>query len=167
MMATGMYMLNGNYKTYVKKTINDDAFLTIIGSLGSAFNGCSRILWNILFMKTGYRFVMCLIMGIAVVVLSTIRFTVHDKGAQLVEIVLINLSLGGLLVTTPTVVQTIFGQKTGSNFYGFFWCVIATGNWIQYFFVAYLSKAIGFDNIIYVSLGMAVLAFPILIFNNY
>jgi hypothetical protein len=35
-------MINGNYKTYVKKTINDDQFLTIIGVIGSVANGCTR-----------------------------------------------------------------------------------------------------------------------------
>ena len=167
MMAAGMYLLNGNYKTYVKKTIDDDSFLTIIGVLGSVCNGGSRILWNILFLKTGYRFVMTCIMGLSMIVYATIRFTVYDKGAYLVEILLINCCLGGLQVTTPTVVQTIFGQKTGSNIYGFFWCVIATGNWIQYFYVANLSKTIGFDNIIYICLAMGAVSFPILIFNNF
>jgi len=166
-MASGMYLLNGNYKTYVKKYINDDDFLTTVGVIGSAANGGSRFLWNVVFVKTGYRFVMISIMSIAMIVYATIRFTVYNKAAYLVEIFLINTCLGGLLVTTPTVVQTIFGQKTGSNIYGFFWCVIATGNWIQYFYVANLSYTIGFNNIIYICLGMGVLAFPILVFNNF
>ena len=61
----------------------------------------------------------------------------------------------------------MFGQRIGSRIYGFFWCVIATGNWIQYFLVAYVSKDIGFNNVIYICLGFAVISFPILIFNNF
>ncbi len=75
--------------------------------------------------------------------------------------------MGGILVTTPTVVQVIFGQKTGSNIYGFYWCVIAATNFIQYSYVSNLSETIGFDNIIYIVLGMAVLAVPIVIFTKF
>lgn len=70
-------------------------------------------------------------------------------------------------MTTPTVAQVIFGQKTGSNIYGFYWCAIALGNFIQYFYVSNLSKKIGFDNVIYICLGMAVCAIPIVLFTKF
>lgn len=162
-----MFLLNGNYKTYVRSTINDDDFLTIVGVLGSVANGTSRFVWNVIFVKTGYRFVMLCIMTIAITVYSTIRFAVYSKAAYLTEIFLINLCLGGLLVTTPTVVQTIFGQKMGSNIYGFFWCVIATGNWLQFIFVEFLSLKIGFNNVIYICLAMCLMAYPIIFFTNF
>lgn len=76
LVACGLYFINGNYKTYVKKTINDDYFLTIIGVVSSVGNGCSRFLWNVLFLKTGYKTVMLIILGVAISVYSTIRFTV-------------------------------------------------------------------------------------------
>lgn len=140
MSGPGMYLMNGNYKTYVKNTIDNDEFLTLIGVLAGIANGISRFFWNILFLKTGYRFVMSIILGMAIIVYATIRFTVDNEYAYLVEIFIINLCLGGLLVVTPTVIQIIFGTKTGSNIYGFFWCMIATSNWIQYFYVGYVSK---------------------------
>jgi len=64
LVACGLYLLNGNYKTYVKKTINDDEFLTIVGVVGSVANGCSRFLWNVVFLKTGYKFVMLSIIAL-------------------------------------------------------------------------------------------------------
>ena len=78
-----MFLLNGNYKTYVRTTINDDDFLTIVGVLGSVANGTSRFVWNVIFVKTGYRFVMLCIMTIAITVYSTIRFAVYNKAAYL------------------------------------------------------------------------------------
>lgn len=68
-------MISGNYKTYVRKTIQDDQFLTIIGVIGAVGNGCSRFLWNLLFSKTGYKTVLLSILSIAITVFSTIRFT--------------------------------------------------------------------------------------------
>jgi hypothetical protein len=78
-VSTGLYLINGNYKTYVKQTINDDYFLTIIGAIGAVANGCSRLFWNLFFLKTGYKTVMLIIVGIAVSVYSTIRFTINLK----------------------------------------------------------------------------------------
>lgn len=80
---------------------------------------------------------------------------------------LINFCIGGLLVVTPTVAQAIYGQKTGSNIYGFYWEVVATANFVQYLFVSNLSKTIGFDIIIYICLGMAGLAIPLVIFTKF
>jgi hypothetical protein len=42
LLPCGAFLINGNYKTYVKLTINDDYFLTIVGVLGGVANGCSR-----------------------------------------------------------------------------------------------------------------------------
>ncbi len=70
-------------------------------------------------------------------------------------------------MTTTTVLQIIFGQKTGSNIVGFFWCVIATTNFIQYFYVSNLTKTIGFDNIIYICLGMAAAAVPVMMLTKF
>lgn len=40
--SCGVFMLNGNYKTYVKDSIHNDELLTVVGVVGSLGNGCSR-----------------------------------------------------------------------------------------------------------------------------
>jgi OFA family oxalate/formate antiporter-like MFS transporter len=50
----GMFMANC-YKLYGLSMGMDDKSLTIIGSIGSAFNGCSRAFWAILMDKIGYK----------------------------------------------------------------------------------------------------------------
>lgn len=40
------YYVIGTFKTIGGKTINDDQFLTLVGSFGSLFNGLSRIVWS-------------------------------------------------------------------------------------------------------------------------
>lgn len=77
MLATpGVFLITGNYKTYVKEEITDDEFLTLIGSIGAIGNGCSRFFWSLLFNKTGYKFVISLNILIQLIALGTIRFTV-------------------------------------------------------------------------------------------
>jgi hypothetical protein len=41
----GYYIMN-SYKTYAAATIKDDAFLTIVGSVGALANGLLRIFWS-------------------------------------------------------------------------------------------------------------------------
>lgn len=76
---------------------------------------------------------------------------------------MINCCLGGYLVITPIFSQIVFGIETGSNIYGFFWCTYSLSNFIQFGFVSGLSSSIGFNNIIYICLGMAVLAAPLVV----
>lgn len=67
----------------------------------------------------------------------------------------------------PTVAQEIFGQSTGSNIYGFYWTGFAIANFIQFAFVAGLNPLIGFENIIYISLGLTVCAVLMVIFGKF
>ena len=75
----GVFLLTGNYKTYVKTAITDDKFLTLIGTFGAIGNGFSRFLWSVLFNKTGYKFVMLANISLCMIVLGTIRFTVLES----------------------------------------------------------------------------------------
>ena len=74
---------------------------------------------------------------------------------------MINCCLGGYLVITPIFSQIVFGIETGSNIYGFFWCTYSVANFVQFGFVSGLSSSIGFDNILYICLGMAACAAPL------
>ena len=49
-------MLN-QYKIYglTKPALADDAYLTIVGSLASLGNGCSRTTWALIYDKLGFR----------------------------------------------------------------------------------------------------------------
>lgn len=72
-------MLNSNYKTYVKTEITDDAYLTLIGTIGSIGNGCTRFFWNMLFNVIGFRPVVAIIVVINIALFATIRYTVHIR----------------------------------------------------------------------------------------
>ena len=112
LLATcGVFLINGNYKTYVKNDIDNDEFLTLIGTFGAIGNGFSRFLWNVLFNKTGYKFVMLLNIFLCIIVLGTIRLTIDASPIlYLFMVFVMNCCLGGYLVITPTFSQLVFGQ---------------------------------------------------------
>lgn len=47
--------ISGFYKTFGKLQIPDDKFITIVGSVGSAFNGCSRLFWALIYDKYNFK----------------------------------------------------------------------------------------------------------------
>jgi len=170
LVACGPFLINGNYKTYVKKTISDDQFLTLVGVIGSIGNGCSRyfisyfrILWNLFFNKTGYKTVLLTLIVIEIIVFSTIHLAKHNKAAYLIEVLFANICIGGIFGTAPSFSQIVFGHKTGSNLYGFIFLAISTANFIAFGYVKGLSPTITFDGVIYIVLGMVVACIPLIV----
>ena len=47
--------MSNNYKIYELSVIDNDQFVTIVGSLGSISNGLTRPLWATFFDKFGFR----------------------------------------------------------------------------------------------------------------
>jgi len=68
-----LFMAN-NYKIFGLVKIEDDSFLTIVGSVGSVCNGGSRALWGILMDKFGFKKIFFLILVVQVT--STLK---HDE----------------------------------------------------------------------------------------
>jgi hypothetical protein len=68
---------------------------------------------------------------------------------------------------TPTFLQMVFGEKIGSNIYGFFWEAFSLSNLLQYVYVSSLSQLITFDNVIYICLGMSLFSLVLVITGNF
>jgi predicted MFS family arabinose efflux permease len=163
MSTAGVFLINSNYKTYVKAYIHDDKFLTIIGVIGGIGNGCSRFFWNLFFNKTGFKTVLLTIITLLMIVFATIRFTVTNQSAYLFEVFMINCCLGGFLVVTPTGLQTIYGHTTGSKIYAVYMVNFALANFIAWVYISQLSNVIGFNNVIYICLFMMGIAVPVVV----
>jgi hypothetical protein len=110
---------------------------------------------------------MVLNLSIQLVLFSTIRFVIFSPGLFMLYIFLSNFCIGGFLGTTTTLLQLVFGVKVGSAAYGVFWFVFSTSNFIQYIFVSSVASKITFDGIIYICLGMSVVALLFVIFGNF
>lgn len=105
---------------------------------------------------------------ILLVALGTIRFTVLESHeAYLFLVFVVNCCLGGYLVITPIFSQVVFGGMTGSYVYGFFWSTYSIANFIQFAYVSTLTEVITFENIIYICMGMAVCAIPIVVLSKW
>ena len=61
----------------------------------------------------------------------------------------------------------VFRFNIGSDIDLIYWACFTLSNFISYFFIAFLSSQIGFNNILYICLGMNIFVLPFLIFFNY
>lgn len=48
-------LISGSYKSYGKKYIHDDKYLSLIGAVGSMGNGLSRIFWATMLDKFDFK----------------------------------------------------------------------------------------------------------------
>ena len=73
-LAMGLLLAN-NYKVYGSTKIDDDHFLTLVGSFGSVANGCTRAVWALFFDKFGFRKVYFVLLAIQVSILKHSLFS--------------------------------------------------------------------------------------------
>lgn len=77
-MILGNLFVNTSYKTYVRRSLSNDQFLTLIGAFASIANGFSRLPSSLLYNKIGFKYLTCLIGVINTVVYLTIRLAVFN-----------------------------------------------------------------------------------------
>lgn len=158
----GDLILNGNYKTYVKKQITDDEYLTLIGTIGAIANGCTRFFWNMLLKAIDFRLSISTIMLLNVIIFAVINYTLNFRELYCFIIFLANSSLGGLFVIVPTICLEFFGDEIGAGIYSFYWICFSLSNFIGYLLVSRLSLLIGIENILYVAIGGCVIVLVIM-----
>lgn len=100
------------YKFFAQDTLGDKA-LTVVGAIGSVFNGSSRILWATLQDKFGFKKVYLCLMLLQLVTCSAIYFSKNNFFLYTVLVACSFLCEGGHFSMFPTVSAKVFGIKSG------------------------------------------------------
>eukprot|EP01017_Pseudomicrothorax_dubius_P015905 TRINITY_DN1813_c0_g1_i6.p1 TRINITY_DN1813_c0_g1~~TRINITY_DN1813_c0_g1_i6.p1 ORF type:complete len:400 (+),score=51.43 TRINITY_DN1813_c0_g1_i6:95-1294(+) len=106
----GMLIAN-SYKLYGFYLGKNDAFLTLVGSLHSVFNGCSRPFWGIMLDCFGFRKVFFVIVTAQIAIIATITLIVDWDILYLLWICFTMFLEGGQLAIFPAVTTKVFGHK--------------------------------------------------------
>jgi hypothetical protein len=138
-----------------------------MGAVSSLGNGFSRIFWGMLFKCTGYKFVTSLNFLLQIIVYSSFRYAVHYPGAYLFLILLNGICVGGNIAVTPTYCQIVFGIKWGSKVFGFYIISLSIANFLQYGLLIGVAPLISLDGVLYICLGIVILALFILIITDF
>lgn len=96
-----------------------------------------------------------------------IRWTPPIRELYGLMIFISNACLGGVFVSTPTYSMIAFGPRTGSRLYTYFFLIISTSNFLQYIYVVFLTKVIGFDNVFWIIFACLGCLIPLVIFYNF
>ena len=145
------YFFTNVYKTYGMRYINDDHFLTLVGSISSLFNGFFKFMWATLLdyypFKRIYGFLICLEIGMIV----AITYAVHNRYAFMMVSCLTYMCDGSLTSMIPAVTLSQFGLVRGPQVYGYMYSIFAMSCLLSIFFVFVVKPYISFNGIFFVS----------------
>lgn len=101
------------------------------------------------------------------IIFLTIRWTTSIRELYGFIVFLSNACIGGILVATPTYSMIAFGPVIGSRLYSYFFLIISAANFLQYIYVVFLTKLIGFDNVFWIVFGCLGCLIPLVVFYSF
>ncbi|KAL4432947.1 hypothetical protein ABPG74_014461 [Tetrahymena malaccensis] len=146
--------ISGNYKTYGKEYISDDAFLTLIGSLSGITNGVTRPFWSALLDKYKFKDCYAVVCIVQIILCVTFQFAVKHNTFYLFWVIITMGTFGGTFGMLLALCAQFFGTAVGSEVYGIVWYGYAGANFLQFALVALVKDSIGFPGIFYIFAGM-------------
>lgn len=126
------------FKEYGNIYLNDDHFLSLLGSLGSVTNGVFRMLLGMFMDYITFRKIMLFNLGFSIVSCATIAFSVRNSISYLATIVLTYGFYGSLYSIFPTQTVRILGREIGPKVYYIVFLGFSFGALIQYIFHKFL-----------------------------
>jgi len=143
---------------YGLEHIADDAFITIVGTVGAISNGVSRNVWATLLDRLPYKYVFGTLLVIQTVIGFTLELIVDSRPLYMIWISIAYFWFGGILSMTPAILSKIYGTTTGSKIYsGIFLSMVPMG-FIVVILVRSLYDSIGYGKIFYISASLTIVA---------
>jgi hypothetical protein len=105
----GIYLASA-YKSFGKEQINDDQFLTIVGSVSSVCNGSFRYLWGQIMDKTSFKISYSILLSVQAVLIVTLYYISSIKALYLIWISMILCCEGGHFSLYPTIIARMYGK---------------------------------------------------------
>lgn len=117
----------GVYKTFGQKfkTLNDDKFLTSVGSLGALMNGFGRVFWGTIMDSYGFQYPFMILTAIQSAFLFF--YSKFSQSRTLFSLATLGIffTLGGTFSMMPSAVSNFFGAINGPAIYGILFSAFA------------------------------------------
>ncbi|KAF0308274.1 putative MFS-type transporter YhjX [Amphibalanus amphitrite] len=114
--------INPLWKTFGQQFIQDDRFLSAVGSAASVFNLLGRVIWGFVNDRTNYRVAMLGVAGLLLTMFATLYLTIHGgKAMFLIWVCLVYMSFPGTFSIMPAEVAHVFGLQHAGEIYGLIW----------------------------------------------
>jgi MFS family permease len=121
-----------NYKEYGLFYINDDHYLSTLGSIGSVGNGLFRMFWGVLTDIIPFKKIQYILISIFAVSCATIVWSVQNNASYLLTVLFTYGTYGGLYSIYPTQTVKMLGRQLGPKLYYITFFGFSTGAVLQY-----------------------------------
>jgi OFA family oxalate/formate antiporter-like MFS transporter len=150
--------MSGSYKTFGKKYIFDDKFLSLIGAVGSMGNGLSRFFWAAMLDRFDFKYLYSSLLIINGILALTVSYAVKVPQIYLLYVLLTYVCYGGHLGMFPAISSQVFGVRNGTQIYGLLFQGFATSNLIQFLLLRTIQVSYGFQPIFWLEVVFSGLA---------
>ncbi|CDW86897.1 major facilitator superfamily protein [Stylonychia lemnae] len=158
----GYFVIN-TFKSFGQKHINDDKFLTIVGSVSSVFGGL-RFIWSYFVDFTNtFRKPYFILLCVQLIFGSTLVLVSNIESLFFIWVCIIVWCEGGHFSLVPTAVARMFGEHA-PIVYGFAFSFGSIPQIISSIMVKFYLKDIGYDAFYYASAAATLISLIILIF---
>lgn len=147
-------LVASNFKNYGLNKINDDEFLTIVGSIGAVCNGCGRMIWGYFYDKLSFKKVYFFLLAIQIIFIATYDVISGYKAAFFIWTCALLFCEGGHFALFPALCLKEYGVESGSKIYPVVYFAFCCSNFLQFGIVYFLKNRIGFHNIFWIFLGL-------------
>lgn len=131
-------MISVNYKTYMKATIMDDRYLTIVGFCGAIACSLSRLIWGLILEKETFKIIYSCLAILNCFLAFTIIYAKDIQEVYFLYVVLSYIVYGGHLGIFAAVASQVFGMRYGPQIYGLLFFAFPASNFLQYMLVNYV-----------------------------
>ena len=154
--ATIGFYIASCYKTYGIKqpALDNDLYLTWVGSVANIWNGGSRIGWGTALDRFSFKKVYGALVIVEIIAGVTLQFASNYKVMYFVWVSVLLACEGGHFALFPTYTAKVFGQEVGPKVYGLVGFALMFSN-IAQFLIVKLSKIDDFNILFYVFSVMA------------
>ena len=156
-------LIASHFKDYGMTKINDDQFLTMVGSVGAVCNGCGRMVWGLLYDRLTFRRTYFICLVIQIVFIATYELTSDMKPTFFIWTCVLLFCEGAHFALFPALCLTEFGTEIGSKLYPVVYFAFTCSNFLQFGIIYFLKSEIGFSNIFWIFLGLTAVSFALAI----
>eukprot|EP00519_Triparma_laevis_P010937 CAMPEP_0182519836 /NCGR_PEP_ID=MMETSP1321-20130603/45304_1 /TAXON_ID=91990 /ORGANISM="Bolidomonas sp., Strain RCC1657" /LENGTH=483 /DNA_ID=CAMNT_0024727827 /DNA_START=1051 /DNA_END=2498 /DNA_ORIENTATION=+ len=152
--TVSVYKMFGNQFPALKS----DAYLAMVGGLGSVANGVGRTGWGILQDKLGFRTLFTFLTAMQAVAMMLYKYTVGNRTLFTGTTMVLFLCLGGNFAMAPGACGKLFGADMGPKVFAVLFSAFATAAIGGSAINKQLMGSLGFDAIFKVLAALSVLA---------
>ena len=140
----GFYVAT-NYKVFGLIWIQDDMFISMVGGMGTALNGLSRIAWAAMLDRIKFKSVCNLLLVVQGILIVTLGLFGKSYLGFSIWVMTLLVCEGFVFPVFPVLAKRVFGMKYCTEMYGLLFCSFPVANLINYLLSRWILPIAGYE----------------------